>query len=349
MFVSPLIALAALAPDGARAQDGAVASPHAASLNSFGEVRGPTPYLSTSRFLRDLIAPAPAAPPPLRPPVEWRRLDPANYSPYRFFEHVRAAPLEVGAAAAALATVGVLDWHWGGAHFHTKREAYFSKRSPNGGMDKLGHAWSTYLLTELLAERMAANSNGLSGAHFSAAIVAFAVMAGVEVGDGFTKKYGFSREDLVADAVGAGLALLRGAFPVLRETTDFRVAYKMPGEYDPIRLATGRETNPAYSRQRYILAIKGSGFEALRKTPARYLELHFGYDTRGFHKVERDMGIKPRRNFYVGLGLNVSELLFAEGPVPNLSAYRDTELVWATEHALRYVQVPYTAVYARGR
>lgn len=331
------------------AQDAARAQNPAGRQTAFGDVRGPTLYLSSSRFLRDLIAPSPLPPPPLRPPLEWLRLDAGDYSASRFVAHVRAAPLEIALAAGALGAVGVFDWKWGDSRFHTTREAYFSKRSPNGGMDKLGHAWTTYLLTELLAERMAANTNGLSGAHVSAAIVAFAIMAGVEVGDGYTKRYGFSREDLVADAAGAAFALLRAAFPSLRETTDFRLHYRMRGEYDPIRLATGRETNPAYSRQRYILAIKGSGFEALRKTPARYLELHFGYDTRGFHKVERDMGMKPKRNFYVGLGLNMSELLFGDGPIPNFSGYRDTEFVWASEHALRYLQIPYTAVSARAR
>lgn len=54
-----------------------------------------------------------------------------------------------------------------------------------------------------------------------------------------------------------------------------------------------------------------SGFDALKKTSARYLELQFAYDTQGFHDVERRIGRKPKRNFYVGVGLNLSELLFA--------------------------------------
>jgi hypothetical protein len=37
---------------------------------------------------------------------------------------------------------------------------------------------------------------------------------------------------------------------------------------------------PPYERQRYIMALKGSGFETLRATPLRYLDLHAGFDAR---------------------------------------------------------------------
>ena len=101
-------------------------------------------------------------------------------------------------------------------------------------MDKLGHAWTSFLLTELLAERMQANSNGLSGAHVSAAIIAFGVMAAVEVGDAYAKRFGFSRQDLVADGAGVAFALLRGAFPKLRDAVDFRVTAKFGADANPL-------------------------------------------------------------------------------------------------------------------
>lgn len=313
------------------------------------EIRWPTPYLTSSQFARDLIAPSKLPPPPLRPARDERGLDLANYDATKFFGHVRSAPLEIGIAAGAIAAVGVFDWKWGDTRYHWAHEGYFGKNTHNGGMDKLGHAWTTYVIAEMLAERMQANNDGLSGAHITAALLAFGIMAGVEVGDAYTKAYGFSREDLVADAVGAGLALLRGAFPKLRDVFDYRVGMNLGDAAHPVRSASGKRSVPSYNGQRYILAIKGSGFEALRNTPARYAELQFGYDTQGFHRVERAIGMKPKRNFYVGVGLNLAELMFAPGPVPNFSAYRDTELVWAAESALRYVQVPYTSISARTR
>ncbi|MCZ8105767.1 MAG: hypothetical protein O9972_48750, partial [Burkholderiales bacterium] len=51
------------------------------------------------------------------------------------------------------------------------------------------------------------------------------------------------------------------------------------------------------------------------------------------------------RTFFVGVGLNVSEILFGVVPYPNLWRYRDTTGGWAARKALEYLQVPYTAVY----
>jgi hypothetical protein len=128
------------------------------------------------------------------------------------------APLELALIAATYLT----------------KKGYFGKNTHNGGMDKLGHAWTSFLLTELLAERMQANSNGLSGAHVSAAIIAFGVMAAVEVGDAYAKRFGFSRQDLVADGAGVAFALLRGAFPKLRDAVDFRVTAKFGADANPL-------------------------------------------------------------------------------------------------------------------
>jgi hypothetical protein len=314
------------------------------------QIRWPSgPYLNASAFARDAFASTPGPAPQLRPAPDPRGLDIANYSASHWAGNLRAAPLEVGLAAGALLAVGFGDWKWGDSKFHMAREGWFGKNTHSGGMDKLGHAWTTFVVSEVLAERMQANSNGLSGAHLTAASIAFALMVGVEFADGVTKQYGFSREDVMANAAGAGLALLRGAFPKLKEIFDYRMMIT-PSSYERAGVTMkGTKVLPPYRRQRFILAFKASGFETLRNTPLRYLELQLGYDARGFHAEEKKLGYKKERNFYVGLGLNLNELLFAPGPVPNLSGYRDSELVWATETVLRYVQPPFTGIAARSR
>lgn len=173
-------------------------------------------------------------------------------------------------------------------------------------------------------------------------------MAGVEVMDGFTKKYGFSPEDLTANALGAAFMVARAWIPGMREKVDFRLLYTAPY----MERSGNKSTNlfvPPYRRSRYILAIKGSGFEQLRNKPLRYLELHVGYDARGFHPMEKRLGYPKERSFYVGLGLNVSELMFGDGPVPNLARYRNTEPAWMAQKFLEYYQLPYTSVYTRRR
>jgi hypothetical protein len=97
------------------------------------------------------------------------------------------------------------------------------------------------------------------------------------------------------------------------------------------------------------MALKGSGFKKLRKTPLQYLELHAGFDARGFEEKERELGYPIERSFYVGMGLNLNQILFGTGPYPNFAKYRDTVPGWAARKTLEYVQVPYTSVYGENR
>ena len=93
------------------------------------------------------------------------------------------------------------------------------------------------------------------------------------------------------------------------------------------------------------MALKGSGFEELKTTPLRYVELHAGFDARGFELDERRRGYPIERTFYVGVGLNLNEVLFGAGPVPNFAKSKDTLPARVVRKTFEYVQVPYTAAY----
>jgi hypothetical protein len=56
--------------------------------------------------------------------------------------------------------------------------------------------------------------------------------------------------------------------------------------------------------------VKGGGFESLKNTPLRYLELQGGFDARGFENEERRLGHPLERTFYAGVGLNLNEFLW---------------------------------------
>jgi hypothetical protein len=93
------------------------------------------------------------------------------------------------------------------------------------------------------------------------------------------------------------------------------------------------------------MALKGSGFESLKNTPLRYLELQGGFDARGFESEERRLGYPLERTFYAGIGLNLNEILFGAASFPNLAKHRDTLPAWAIQKAFEYIQVPYTGAY----
>jgi hypothetical protein len=274
---------------------------------------------------------------------------PTFYSFSQLGDHLHAIRWELALVGAGFAIVGFKDWDWGNTSgFQTIEEGWFSKNTRHGGMDKIGHSFSTYVIADLLTDRIRANASNPMGAPITAALVAFSIMGLAETMDGFTGRHRFSREDIVANGVGALFSVFRNTIPGLREKLDWRFMYT-PASYERPGITGENGILPPYERQRYIMALKGSGFETLKDTPLRYAELHVGFDARGFEEKERELGYPIERSFYVGVGLNLNEVLFGTGPNPNFARYRDTLPGWAARKTLEYVQVPYTSVYARSR
>jgi hypothetical protein len=267
-----------------------------------------------------------------------------SYSTGQLTDHLYAVRWELAAVAGTLAFIGIQDWDWGGSEFRFIEEGWFGSNTRHGGMDKIGHAFSTFVIADILTERIQVNATNPAGAPLTGALVAFGIMGLVETLDGFTGRHRFSREDIVANGAGAAFALLRNAVPGLKEKLDWRIMYT-PASFERPGVGSDEEgILPPYERQRFIMALKGSGFEALKTTPLRFAELHVGFDARGFSQRERELGYPIERNLYVGVGLNLNEVLFGAG-LPNLSGYRNTLPGYAVRKTLEYVQVPYTAVY----
>jgi len=271
---------------------------------------------------------------------------PSFYSVSLLGDHLSSVRWELAAVGAGLVAVGLRDWDWGGSEFQFIEEGWFAKNTRHGGMDKIGHAFSTYVIADILTDRIRANAANPTGAPITGALVAFGIMGLGETLDGFTGKHRFSREDIVANGIGAAFSILRNSVPGLREKLDFRFMYTLASDERPgITASEDSGVIPPYQRQRYIMALKGSGFEELKTTPLRYAELHAGFDARGFELDERRLGYPIERTFYVGVGLNLSELVFGAGPVPNLAKHRDTLPARVVQKTLEYIQVPYTAAY----
>lgn len=329
--------LAALDPGAALAQP--LASPLASSDPRVHKARpaksksGSALHQDRTTAASDGLAPAP----------------PSFYSMTQLSDHLYSVRWELALVGGAMAAVGIRDWDWGGSEFRFIEEGWFAKNTRHGGMDKIGHAFSTFVIADILAERMRENAANPIGAEFTGALVAFGIMGLGETLDGFTGKHRFSREDIVANAVGAAFAFIRNAVPGMREKLDWRLMYT-PASYElPGVTSSDAGLLPPYERQRYIMALKGSGFDALKTTPLRYLELHAGFDARGFEETERQRGYPIERTFYIGVGLNLNETLFGAGGLPNLARYKDTLPARAAQKTFEYIQVPYTAVYGENR
>lgn len=249
-------------------------------------------------------------------------------------QHLKSLTPDIALIAGTSLAIGFSQWDWGEAKWHRTNEGWFGKNTGYGGIDKLGHAWSAQVMSDFITWRLqdlgfdkyqsAITASLLSGFYFFA----------VEIGDGFSH-YGASYEDFVASMVGVGFSFLRNTVPGFAEKVDFRMQYIPTGHGDTFGLDD-------YSGKKFLLAFKLSGFEPFKDGPLRYVELHAGYYTRGYHDWERLAGIPMTRTPYAGIGLNLSELLFSN------PAARDTPPAAIGRTLLNYIQVPYTYLSSDG-
>lgn len=213
--------------------------------------------------------------------------------------------------------------------FRFKDEGWFGLNTSNVGVDKLTHAMNTYLIAELLHYRLHKNTGGSQGDAVTAAVIAAGAMAINELSDAIEPNGGYSMQDIAMNIAGASFSVLRNTVPGLKEKLSFKV------EVVPNKHIYSREGKKHFEQQRYMMSLKGAGFEALRNTPLRYLDAQLGYYASDFLLTDRAAGTIPKRHLFVGVGLNVGEIFFANSR---------SRFGRAAHSVLDYVQLPYTSL-----
>lgn len=250
----------------------------------------------------------------------------------------------VGSAMGAVLTTGAFQWWKRGFSSHMTRidEGGFGRETYTGGVDKLSHAYTFYIGTRLVSDALQWGGYSKTESLVTSIVANAATGYMIEIFDGYSKKtYGFSREDLVADAVGIIMGSAVVAFPDLDRKFSYRMRYYPKG--------AGGSANfiDSYEGQTYFLTARLSGFMNLSpKNPLRYLELVFGYRGTGFKPREGIPGVdyaRHERRTYYGIGLNVEEILRGTVFAGNTKPTRAQAI---TEGVLTYVQLPGT-VFAK--
>jgi len=236
--------------------------------------------------------------------------------------------LIIGGAAAVITAYGMAQW-WQtgfGGGFDTVNEGWFGSGTPYGGADKLGHMFSNYAVTRLLAPLFEAVGNSRDASIRISAWTTLGLFTAVEIADGYSRAYKFSWQDETMNFAGAALGVLLETHPELDDVFDFRFAYSP---------SPGNKFAPFgdYSGQKYLLVVKADGFEPLRRNRfLRYVEVAVGYGAKGF-----DPGGARQRDIYLGVSLNLSRLLADtayEGRMHSTPFQRGTDRVF------EFVQFP---------
>jgi VanZ family protein len=225
--------------------------------------------------------------------------------------------------SGVIITWGYTQWDYGTQKLHSGSEGWFEKETSNGGSDKLGHFYTNYLMTRVLAPFYEAwGYTKDDAALYSALTSAFQSIMIMEVGDATSPEHGFSNEDFIADLLGSVVGYYWYRYPSLAKKIDFRVEY-LPDFND---LQSDFTTD--YEHMKHLMAIKAEGFESLENTWAQYFELHVGYYTRNFDHNSVFPIEDRERYMYAGIGINLSNLLR-----PAIGNYSTV---------FNYYQVPYT-------
>jgi len=278
------------------------------------------------------------APPDAPPPAEPAYGPPAPAAPapvaaaptYSFGDRLGAVKWETLGLAAYITAINLPDLVDHPSGFSFEKEGLFGDDTANLGMDKVAHAWNAYLLSDILYWRMKRKTDASPRSAFASAAIAVGLDVYSELFDAFKERSGFAWSDVGFNVLGAGFSFARNAVPGLKEKVDFRLLF-LPN--DDIYSFNKKEH---FRQQRYLFALKLAGFRGLERSPLRFVELHAGYYARGFTDRERARGDRLEQKPFVGIGLNLGELLF---PQPRSTASR------VARTGLEYLQVPYTAVH----
>jgi uncharacterized protein YfiM (DUF2279 family) len=219
---------------------------------------------------------------------------------------------------AAITGWGIANWDYFKTSPKKGDEGWFSRDSKEGGADKLGHFYFSYTLSHILSGIFDDWSYSSDKASLLGSLSSFAIMSSMELGDSFSD-FGFSHEDLIMNMIGCAAGYLLYANPELSSKIDFRI------EYIPRSIRSDFITD--YDNMKFFMAIKLDGFESFQNTWAQYIELHLGYNARGYS----DDDITKERTVFVGVGISLSKIF------KNFSMKK-------TSKFFNYYQLPYTYI-----
>jgi hypothetical protein len=228
--------------------------------------------------------------------------------------------------AAAITLFGLISWDYGSAEMNFHNEGWFENDTKYGGADKLGHFYSTYVMSDVLGHYYRKWGYSDEKAARLSSLSAWILQGLMEVGDSSSANHGFSYEDMIMNTLGSVASYVLQSNPGLDALIDLRVEYNKNTPVGDIFTDYGNMT--------YLAALKLNGIDAFKNNFMKYFEVHLGYYTRGFtvHPKRADRS----RNVYVGVGLNIP-LFLSKAGYNKTSAFTE------------YIQLPYTSVKTNDR
>lgn len=233
---------------------------------------------------------------------------------------------------------GAKTWDWGSNHdFWFGDERWFQADTGAGGADKIGHCFAHYMVSRLGYSFFSYTEQTREKAVLYSGLTAAMIGTMIEIGDGFTGRYGFSYEDLIADYVGILFAMILDQYPVVDEFIGFTATYVPSRAFRRYGDGTYLDFAGDYSGWKYMLNLKlaGLGYAGIRIPEfMRYVQFDFGYYTRGYTDYDHENGdYTASRHFFYGISINMREVsrdIFTS----------NRKASWLAEQPLQYYHIP---------
>lgn len=195
----------------------------------------------------------------------------------------RKVALSISTGLFSAGTLITLQQAWY-ADYNTGRFHFFNDNHEWFQMDKAGHVYSTYQSARLLME--ACNWAGFNRKtrYMLGAGAGFVFMTGIEILDGYSRGWGYSWGDQLADGLGTGMAVAQDLLWE-EQRLQLKLSYAPSGlaKYNPALLGRNFQEQllKDYNGQTYWLSINPASFFTKEKSLRTALSIAIGYSARG--------------------------------------------------------------------
>lgn len=202
---------------------------------------------------------------------------------------------------AVITGYGFAQWGWGETAFAYNSEGWFESSTDSGGADKLGHAYTSAVITAITSSLCKGWGYENDDAALLGACSSMLATTLIEVGDGFSDEHGFSWEDQAFNVAGVGLEYLRQSFPEFGKRVQFRWEY-----FPSTKVRSGEEMDifTDYEGSRWMLALPLKGWMRERSW-LDWVDVLVGYGTRDFEDRQDPLSDRGDRHPFIGIGINI--------------------------------------------
>ena len=151
-------------------------------------------------------------------------------------------------------------------------------------MDKIGHATSAYNISAIQYDMMRWSGVNNTKATWVGGLTALGLQTIIEMFDGFSQKWGFSKGDMLANILGSSLFMgQQFAWGEQRIRMKFSFHKTIYSKYSPAELGANKWQSwlKDYNGQTYWLSINPSTFMKSHTDFPKWLNMSFGYSADG--------------------------------------------------------------------